>query len=251
MSADDARAAARRAFGNVTRAQERFYESRRVMWLDDFQRDVRYALRTFAPEPISGHSSRCGWAAATCGLRGDVVMFGIDPTGAAHDLEGLDVVRRANEISYGRVLCPERTRPGLPQHVPVARGCIALDRGHLEAGSVRRLSLREGYEPDPEEHDRALKTAEYQPSLRGTVGTHDVHPPISDVKSTGPASRASACPARSITTTSTGPAVASKRQADLLLQRGEDWTVQIGTGRQARSNRKHAVKRRLITYDPV
>src|SRR5437016_3105743 len=33
MKPRDARAAAVRAFGNVTRVQERFYESRRVMWL--------------------------------------------------------------------------------------------------------------------------------------------------------------------------------------------------------------------------
>ena len=31
---DEARAAARRAFGSVTAAQERFYESTRTLWLD-------------------------------------------------------------------------------------------------------------------------------------------------------------------------------------------------------------------------
>src|SRR5216684_7070359 len=51
MSPEDARATALRAFGNVTRAHERFYESRRVMWLDDLQRDVRYAIRTFVKNP--------------------------------------------------------------------------------------------------------------------------------------------------------------------------------------------------------
>ena len=51
MSPEDANAAARRAFGNVTRAQERFYESRRVMWLDDVQRDIRYALRNVRTSP--------------------------------------------------------------------------------------------------------------------------------------------------------------------------------------------------------
>ncbi len=35
MSPENARAAALRAFGSVAQAQERFYESRRVMWLDD------------------------------------------------------------------------------------------------------------------------------------------------------------------------------------------------------------------------
>jgi predicted permease len=51
MNADAAQAAARRAFGNVTHAHERFYESRRVMWLDDLQRDTKYALRTLATHP--------------------------------------------------------------------------------------------------------------------------------------------------------------------------------------------------------
>ena len=51
MSPENARAAALRAFGSVTRAQERFYESRRVMWLHDVLRDLRYALRTLARAP--------------------------------------------------------------------------------------------------------------------------------------------------------------------------------------------------------
>jgi hypothetical protein len=48
---EDARTAARRTFGNVTRARERFYESRRVMWLDDLRQDVRYAFRTLVKNP--------------------------------------------------------------------------------------------------------------------------------------------------------------------------------------------------------
>src|SRR5215470_15357107 len=46
LTAEDARAAAHRRFGNVLRAEERFYESRRWLWLDHFQQDVRYAART-------------------------------------------------------------------------------------------------------------------------------------------------------------------------------------------------------------
>jgi predicted permease len=42
-----ARAAALRAFGNVARAQERFYESHRILWIDQARQDVGYALRTF------------------------------------------------------------------------------------------------------------------------------------------------------------------------------------------------------------
>jgi predicted permease len=51
MNPEQARRAALRAFGNITRAQERFYESRRLTWLDDLRRDVRYGLRALVRTP--------------------------------------------------------------------------------------------------------------------------------------------------------------------------------------------------------
>jgi predicted permease len=51
MSEEKARTAARRAFGNVTRAQERFYEAGRWAWWDQLWRDVRFGLRTMARSP--------------------------------------------------------------------------------------------------------------------------------------------------------------------------------------------------------
>jgi predicted permease len=42
----DARTAARKAFGNVTTAEERFYERGRLVWIHDLLQDVRYGLRT-------------------------------------------------------------------------------------------------------------------------------------------------------------------------------------------------------------
>lgn len=45
LSDEEARAAARRAFGNVAQAQERFYESNRWVWWDQLWQDVRYGLR--------------------------------------------------------------------------------------------------------------------------------------------------------------------------------------------------------------
>jgi putative ABC transport system permease protein len=51
MSPADARAAARRAFGNVIHAHEQFYESRRVIWLDDLGKDARDAIRRLRQSP--------------------------------------------------------------------------------------------------------------------------------------------------------------------------------------------------------
>src|SRR5437899_2559248 len=51
LSEEEAQAAARRAFGNVTQAQERFYESGRRLWWDHLWQDVRFGLRMLAKSP--------------------------------------------------------------------------------------------------------------------------------------------------------------------------------------------------------
>ena len=51
VPADEARGLARRKFGNVTAAAERFHESRRVLWFDELRQDVRYALRSCRRTP--------------------------------------------------------------------------------------------------------------------------------------------------------------------------------------------------------
>lgn len=47
----DAQAGARRQFGNVLSAQERFYEASRWLWLDHLVRDTKYGLRVLARNP--------------------------------------------------------------------------------------------------------------------------------------------------------------------------------------------------------
>src|SRR5438445_1348865 len=51
LSEEDARASALRAFGNVTQARERFYESGRWLWWDHLCQDVRFGLRMLGRSP--------------------------------------------------------------------------------------------------------------------------------------------------------------------------------------------------------
>jgi predicted permease len=94
LSPDEARHAALRAFGNVTRAKERFYESRRVMWLDDFFRDVRYSLRTLGRSP--------GFAAAAVTML--ALAIGLNVTAFtvmdAMLFRGLPLATRSDRLVY-------------------------------------------------------------------------------------------------------------------------------------------------------
>ncbi|MFI5078478.1 MAG: permease prefix domain 1-containing protein, partial [Vicinamibacteria bacterium] len=48
---EDARLAARRAFGGVEQAKEAQRDARSIRWLDELRQDVRYALRTLRRAP--------------------------------------------------------------------------------------------------------------------------------------------------------------------------------------------------------
>src|SRR5689334_10308349 len=48
LGEEDARAEARRAFGNVTAAREGFYEHGRWLWWDQFWQDLKHGVRGLA-----------------------------------------------------------------------------------------------------------------------------------------------------------------------------------------------------------
>jgi putative ABC transport system permease protein len=52
MSAIEAERMARRQFGNALKAQEHFYEARRILWLADLQKDIWQAVRQFRRSPL-------------------------------------------------------------------------------------------------------------------------------------------------------------------------------------------------------
>lgn len=53
LAPDDARAAAKRQFGNVAQAMERFYEARRWVPFDNWLKDVRTSVRSLARYPVA------------------------------------------------------------------------------------------------------------------------------------------------------------------------------------------------------
>ena len=52
VPAHEAEAAARRNFGNLTSAGERFYERGRLLWLDNVWADLKYAARALRRQPV-------------------------------------------------------------------------------------------------------------------------------------------------------------------------------------------------------
>ncbi len=108
MAPDEARLAARRNFGNTVSAQERFYESRRRMWLDHLWNDARVASRSLTRYPIA-----CAVA---------VISLAIGIGSATATLTVRDIVFRnppplyadSERLSWIEVVAPERMPGGVP-----------------------------------------------------------------------------------------------------------------------------------------
>src|SRR5213593_176105 len=112
MSPDEAQVAARRAFGNVTAAQERYYDTRRLLWLDHLRQDVRGAVRSILRYPaaalVAVISLAAGIGATTATLTIRDVVFRRPPPAYSHP-------DQLSKIQIGR---PDRPIMPVGSYVP-------------------------------------------------------------------------------------------------------------------------------------
>src|SRR5439155_6076310 len=115
MRPDAARLAARKAFGSIAAAEERYYESRRVLWLDHLRQDVRGAARSVARYPVAALvasvSLAFGIGAMTTTLMVRDVVFR-NPPRLYREPAALSLVLVARPDRRGGIYPYESTVPG-------------------------------------------------------------------------------------------------------------------------------------------
>ena len=135
MAPEEARAAARRRFGNVTAAQERFHEARTIVSIERVVQDLRCAVRNMRRYPVSSLiailSLAVGLAATTVSLTIRDVIFHRPP--AAY--------QRPEQLSKIQIGSPENPLRPSGNAVPVA--LYARWRTSIGPSIAAHLSLGE------------------------------------------------------------------------------------------------------------
>ncbi len=109
LTPEEAAGAARKAFGNRTMAEERFYESRRWMWGQNVVRDVRFAARVLRKDlaftllAVTGLALGIGISTAVFALINEMIRINTEESGGLKgfvSINRLDNGRWLNDFSY-------------------------------------------------------------------------------------------------------------------------------------------------------
>jgi len=134
MSPHDACLAARRRFGNVTRAAEQFYEARRVRWFDHLRHDLRCAFRSIARSPIACAvaitSLAAGIGATTSTLTVRNAIFYNPPP----------LYRDPGQLSRIETSTPDQRRAAVPGALYALWSADADLRAHMTVASAGRAA---------------------------------------------------------------------------------------------------------------
>lgn len=144
MSPDEARAAARRAFGSPRRSRVQFYESRRTMWFDHARREVRGALRTLV--------HHCGVsvlaiAMLALGIGANVAMFSVLRAVLLQPSPFADSDELAMIWQTDRATGTTREPASIPDYADVATRATTLAMVAAFAGSDVNVTPDSGGDP--------------------------------------------------------------------------------------------------------
>jgi predicted permease len=154
-SRSDADAGARRAFGNVTRAQEHFHESRRIRWLEQLAQDVHYALRQLRRSPIF---AAVIVSTLALGVGANSVIFGVvdrlllrAPAGVAAPSQLRRIyLRGRSPFGFGPAISTTPVTSfavvAAMQRVPSFAGVAGIYRGDFTLGRGREAQRIDGEE---------------------------------------------------------------------------------------------------------
>jgi putative ABC transport system permease protein len=162
----EARAAACKTFGNVTRARERFYEAGRRLWLDHLWQDVRCAARNIRRYPIAAAvaiiSLAGGIGATTVTLTIREMVFRKPPP----------LYLEPRQISRVQVGSPDRPIMPIGSYVPAALYSIWNDTLGMPIAAAR-----------PQRGAREIRTAD----RTETVPVRQVTPELFSILGVAPA----------------------------------------------------------------
>src|SRR5438105_5052737 len=137
---DSTRAAdeARRRFGNVTAAGERYHDARRFGWLDDAGRDLRFAARTLRKERMY---AAMAIAALALGIGANAALFTLYDAVALRQLpvpqpdRMVDLYRLTPQVPFdGPFMYPEYAF--VRDHARSFSGVATMTAAHLRLGGV-------------------------------------------------------------------------------------------------------------------